>query len=127
MGLDSSMDVQRVTSELREAFPHGRLLGSPQPDAGELIELEPGSVLAGNSRVVAVIERIPGNFNRRSTLTFTVLRGTLTLFPHGQPHVLDVGDTCQINPHVFFWAEADEAWVEVVGSPPVPLRRGLCA
>jgi GrpB-like predicted nucleotidyltransferase (UPF0157 family) len=112
------MDVERIARQLRDAFPHGTLLRPTDANANELIyELEPGAEHPEYSKAVAVIERIPGHFSRRSTLRFTVLRGTLKLFPHGELRVLNVGDTCEIEPYVFFWAEADEACVEVFGTP----------
>jgi GrpB-like predicted nucleotidyltransferase (UPF0157 family) len=112
------MDVQRITTELKNQFPHGNLVRIPDADPNEIIcEVESGAQHPECSRAIAVVDKIDGNFTRRSTLRFAVLRGTLKLFPHGQLRVLNVGDTCQIEPYVFYWAEGNETWVEIYATP----------
>lgn len=112
------MDARQVTRELRRKFPHATILSNGGEDTTELIcEVESVFEHSEFNRIVAVIDRIPGNFNRRSKLTWRVLEGTLNLFPHGQRQILTIGESYTIEPYVLYWAEGDATWVEIRATP----------
>jgi GrpB-like predicted nucleotidyltransferase (UPF0157 family) len=112
------MDAHQVTRELKREFPQGKIAQTPDENPTEITcEVEAEAKHPDSSRTIAVIDRVPGNLNQRSTLNFRVLKGTLNLFPYGQRQTLNVGDACTIEPHVFYWAEGDETWVEINATP----------
>jgi hypothetical protein len=79
------MDALRVAYELAREFPGARILNVSDNNPPELIcELDSAPDHPEFNRTIAVIDRVPGNFNKKSTLSWRVLKGTLLLFPYGQ-------------------------------------------
>ena len=103
--------IEQISEELLRNYPGAKIIVAP--DRAEIVaEVAP-------KRAVAVIERSPPHFHRRTTEVYNVLRGTLYVACGGEGYLLGTGDSVTIQPGKIHYARgaSSPCWVEVLSEP----------
>ena len=116
-GEPGGMDAARIVAELERLYPGKRIVRLGEP-VGEIIcETDPAKRHPGYSVAVSVVDRIVPHLHKRTTETYTVLRGELSLTKDGVGHRLKVGDSLTILPGEVHRASGRETWIEARSVP----------
>jgi mannose-6-phosphate isomerase-like protein (cupin superfamily) len=106
------MKIEKLRMELRKAYPGCRV--KVAADKREMV------AEISDKFAVAVIERSMAHFHLKTKEVYRLIRGTLCVARAGKGHVLQVGETIEIEPGQIHYARAvgEPAWVEVETEPP---------
>jgi len=66
---------------------------------------------------VSVIEKSIPHIHHKTTETYTIVKGNLTLHIENEVYELSEGEKCVIEPGKIHWAEGNETWVECYSEP----------
>jgi len=69
------------------------------------------------SVAISVVDKSAVHVHKKSTETYKVLSGILTLTKNGKPFVLHAGDSLIIFPGEIHFAEGNETWIECTSKP----------
>lgn len=107
------MNPSRVCAELAKRYPGKKItvLATKDDIATEII-CELGGGLA-----IAVIDASQPHYHKKTTETYEVLRGDLSVFKNDEETRLHPGETTTIKPGVIHYAIGDETWVAVTAAP----------
>lgn len=112
------MNPKAVTSQLKQNYPHKSIFKNDANNPTEIIcELEPTTDHPEYSKAIAVIDRSIPHYHTKTTETYTVIKGQLTVHVKDQTHQLKEGQSITIKPGNVHWAEGNEVWVECYSEP----------
>lgn len=112
------MNVTNVVGELRNRYPQKAIFKNDESNPTEIVcEIEPSVLHPEYSEAVAIIDRTDVHKHLKSTETYKVMRGVLTLNVDGQEHTLNEGDEFTVKPQEVHSAIGDETWVYVTSRP----------
>jgi len=112
------MNIPEVIEELKKKYPGKKILMNHKKNVTEILcETDPTSAHASHSTVISVIDKTDLHFHEKSTETYSVIKGTLTLRIDGETVVLAAGESQVILPHQKHEAMGDATWVKCTSKP----------
>ncbi len=108
------MNVEKVIEKLKSEYPGKNIVQNFPENPTEIVcEIEPEKGVA-----VAVIDRSEPHHHTKTTESYRVISGMLTLYIDGSEKELEKGDEFEVYPGEVHFAIGDETWVEVTSTPP---------
>ncbi len=105
------MNLEKVIDELSRKYPGKKIIKNKEEEPTEIIcEIEPGFA-------VAVVDKSEPHFHKKTTETYEVIKGELTVFRNGRAYKLKGDDKLIIEPGEIHYAVGDETWVKVYSEP----------
>lgn len=112
------MNKQKIISQLENKYPGKSIYSIPDESPTEMLcEVDPSSDHPEYSNAVAIIDKSKPHIHQKTTETYKVIKGKLTLHIGDQSKELNIGDTHTIEPGNIHWAEGNETWVECYSKP----------
>lgn len=112
------MNVSKVVSELNHKYPGKSIFKNNEENTTEILcEIDPASEHPDYSNAVAVIDKSIPHIHYKTTETYKIMKGTLTLQVGKETIDLKEGESYVIMPNNPHWAEGDETWIECYSEP----------
>jgi len=112
------MNVQKVIEQIKKEYPGEAIILDPEDSPAEIIvEIEPTDDHPSHSLALAVVGKSRPHYHNKSTEIYEAVKGTLTVYTDGKPHILKPGDKITVRPGVTHSDEGDEAWFLTHSSP----------
>ena len=112
------MNTEKVITELSQKYPDKKIIKNNDENPTEILcEIDPATEHPERSIAIAVIDKSEPHYHKKSTETYKVLKGDLTIKINNEEHKLKEGDTLVIRPDNIHYAIGNETWVEVSSEP----------
>jgi len=112
------MDVFTVIQKLQKQYPNKTIIKNDEQQPTEILcEIDPPSEHADYSVVISIIDKSNPHKHNKTTETYKVLHGILTLYIDEKMILMNEGDIYVIPPKHVHWAEGIETWVECKATP----------
>lgn len=112
------MNSQKVIQELQQKYPGKKIICLPENNPSEIIcEIEPVSEHPDYSVVVSVIDKTAVHYHQKTTESYEIISGNLTLTVDGQKHEMKTGDALTIKPGQIHSAVGSETWIKCTSCP----------
>ncbi|MCB9823966.1 NUDIX domain-containing protein [Candidatus Nomurabacteria bacterium] len=122
------MNVSQVVSELNKKYPGKAIFKNDEENTTEILcEIDPASEHPDYSNAVAVIDKSIPHIHYKTTETYKVTKGTLTLQVGKETIDLKEGESYVIKPGNPHWAEGEETWLEYYSEPGWDLEDHISA
>ncbi|OIP82520.1 hypothetical protein AUK04_04475 [Candidatus Roizmanbacteria bacterium CG2_30_33_16] len=112
------MDLKNILQSLSKQYPNRKIIINSKNFPTEILcEVEPTASHPNYSVAIAVIDKTHPHKHIKTTETYEVIRGILTLNIDGNITVLNTGEKITIKPNQVHEAEGKETWVRVISKP----------
>lgn len=112
------LESEKIISGLNKEFPDKDVVAIPPNRPQEIIcEVEPSSLHPDHSMAIAFINKSEPHRHSKTTETYHVEEGELTLFVDDEKLILRKGDSYTVKPGQIHWAEGNFTRVKVNSSP----------
>ncbi|MBN1162406.1 NUDIX domain-containing protein [Patescibacteria group bacterium] len=122
------MNIEKVIKELNQKYPGKAVFKNDEKETTEILcEIEPCKEHSEYSNAIAVIDKSIPHIHYKTTETYKVIKGILTLHVGNEVLTLKEGDSYVIKPNNVHWAEGDETWIECYSEPGWTLEDQIAA
>ncbi len=112
------MNFQLIVENLKKRYPGKNIIKNDESNPTEILcEIDPANEHPEYSNAVAIIDKSKPHQHNKTTETYKVLKGKLTLHIGNEIKQLNEGDAFVIKPGNIHWAEGRETWVECYSEP----------
>ena len=112
------MNVKEVINNLRRQYPNKNIICNPPINPTEILcETDPVIDHPDYSVAIAVVDRTFPHKHARTTETYEVIIGKLTLIINRKIITLNSGEKMTIHPNQIHEAHGKETWVKVTSNP----------
>lgn len=112
------MDLKNVLQSLSQQYPKKKIILNSKNNPTEILcEIEPTADHPNYSVAIAVIDKTHPHKHMKTTETYEVIKGQLTLKVDGKIIILNSGEKITINPNQSHQAQGEETWVRVTSKP----------
>jgi len=112
------MDLKNILQSLSQQYPKKKIILNSKNFPTEILcEVEPTVDHPSYSVAIAVIDKTHPHKHIKTTETYEVIKGDLTLNIDGKTTVLKSGEKISIKPNQTHHAQGKETWVKVTSRP----------
>lgn len=112
------MNIVKVIKKLEKKYPGKNIIKNPEDNPTEILcEVDPSSNHPEYSIAIAVIDKSEPHVHKKSTETYKIVRGKLSIYVDNEKHELEQGDKYTVLPGQIHWAEGKETWIECISKP----------
>lgn len=111
------MNSDKVVSELIKQHPNTNIVKNSTINPSEII-CELGTQKDASGLAIAVIDQSAQHVHNRTTETYEILKGELTVYKNDKKYILKKGQRLIIHPGEIHRSEGNETWVKVISIPP---------
>lgn len=111
------MNIEKIVVELEKAYP---LISHPERNIMVIDEKGAREVICEfeKGKAMAVILKSLPHYHKKTTETYTVLKGYLRVYKNSRSFFIAPRETIVIPPDVPHYAVGNETWVLVLSDPP---------
>jgi 8-oxo-dGTP diphosphatase len=122
------MNSDKVIQELNQKYPGKAVFKNNEENTIEILcEIDPSTEHPEYSNAIAVIDKSVPHIHYKTTETYKVIKGELTLYIGNNAFILKEGESKVIEPNNVHWAEGDETWIECYSKPGWTLEDQITA
>ena len=112
------MNVRRVIGQLEKDYPSKKIIKNNEKNPTEIVcEIDPIEKHPNYSIAVAIVDQSIPHYHKKTTETYEVLKGELTLTLDNKDKLLKKGDKVTIKPNTIHSAKGKETWIKAYSKP----------
>jgi len=112
------MNSKKIVEELKKKYPGKKIIKFPEDNPTEILcEIDPATNHPEKSVAIAIIDKSEPHYHKKTTETYKVIKGNLSVVIDGQKNKLEEGGSLSIKPRDIHYAIGDETWVKIYSEP----------